>query len=80
MAVVACDRQEDRRGAGPRSDDRQTTSRAPTASSDQDFMTTACQANFAEIEAGRLAEAKGTHADVKTFARHMVDDHTEANE
>ena len=79
IAVGACDRQEDRR-TGTRTDDRQTTSRAPTVSSDQDFMTMACQANFAEIEAGRLAEAKGTHADVKKFAQHMIEDHGAANE
>ena len=41
-AVGACDRQEDRRGAGPRTDDRQT-SPAPTASSDQEFMNAACR-------------------------------------
>ena len=81
MAVGACDRQEGRRGAGtPRPDDRQTTSQAPTVNSDQDFMNSACEANLAEIEAGRLAESKGTHADVKKFAQHMVEDHTAAND
>jgi len=80
MAVAACDRQEDRRATGTRPDDRHTTSRATTASSDQDFMTLACQANLAEIEAGRLAESKGTNADVKKFAGHMVEDHTASND
>ena len=80
MAAIACDRQEDRRGAGTRTDDRQTTSRTATATSDQDFMNMACQANLAEIEAGSLAESKGTSADVKKFAQHMVEDHTASND
>ena len=79
-AAVACDRQEDRRGAGTRTDDRYTTGQTSTVEADRDFMVKACQANLAEIEAGRLAESKATNADVKKFAQHMVEDHTAAND
>jgi putative membrane protein len=75
MAVTACDRQEDRQGA------RHTTGQPSTATAgtDQDFVSRACEANLAEIEAGNLAAAKGTSADVKKFAQHMVEDHSAAN-
>ena len=81
MAVTACDRQEDRQGAGRRTDDRHTTGQPSmtTAATDQDFVNQACEANLAEIEAGNLAAAKGTSADVKKFAQHMVEDHSAAN-
>ena len=36
------------------------------------------QANMAEIEAGKLALANGSSAEVKAFAQKMVDDHTKA--
>jgi putative membrane protein len=70
IAVGACDRREDRQTTG-----------APRGSThgDQDFMVSACNANLAEIEAGRLAESKATSADVKKFAQQMVEDHSLAN-
>ena len=36
-------------------------------------------ANQVDIDAGKLAESKGSHADVKAFARQMVTDHTGVN-
>jgi putative membrane protein len=36
-------------------------------------------ANQVDIDAGKLAENKGTHADVKAFAKQMVTDHTGVN-
>ncbi|CAH0125437.1 DUF4142 domain-containing protein [Pseudomonas carnis] len=36
--------------------------------------------NAAEVEAGKLALEKSSSADVKTFAQHMVTDHTKANQ
>ena len=36
-------------------------------------------ANQVDIEAGRLAETRATHPEVKAFARLMVDDHTAVN-
>jgi putative membrane protein len=89
-AAVACDRKEDRQGArtrtddrtttGQRTDDRYTTGQTSSVDADRDFMVKACQANLAEVEAGRLAESKATNADVKKFAQHMVEDHTAAND
>jgi putative membrane protein len=37
-------------------------------------------ANDAEIMAGKLAEAKATNKDVKSFAQHMVSEHTKNDE
>jgi len=47
---------------------------------DKTFMTTAAQANLAEVEAGRLAAEKSNNSDVKKFAQMMVDDHSQANQ
>jgi putative membrane protein len=48
----------------------------PAAIQDQDFLIQAAQANHAEIELGRLAERKTTNADVRSFGRHMIEDHS----
>ena len=45
---------------------------------DMAIVTALAQANIAEIEAGKLALANGNSAEVKTFARQMIDDHTKA--
>ena len=49
------------------------------ASADAAFMTKAGGDGLAEVELGRLAVAKATSADVKSFAQMMVDDHSKAN-
>jgi len=46
---------------------------------DKSFMTTAAQANLAEVEPGRMAAEKSTNSDVKKFGQMMVDDHSQAN-
>jgi putative membrane protein len=46
---------------------------------DQDFYKHAAEAGIAEVEAGKLAESKGSSAAVKDFGAMMVKDHTEAN-
>jgi putative membrane protein len=46
----------------------------------QSFIKTAIQHNYAEIDVGKLAQEKGTSADVKAFGARMVKDHGEANE
>lgn len=46
----------------------------------EDFVEDASAKGVAEIEAGKLAQEKGTSADVKTFAQQMIKDHTEANQ
>jgi putative membrane protein len=49
------------------------------AQDNDDFVEDASAKGIAEIEAGKLAIAKGTAADVKSFAQMMIDDHTKAN-
>ena len=44
-----------------------------------DFLVKAANGGMAEVDAGKLAESKATHADVKRFAMMMVNDHTGAN-
>ena len=45
-----------------------------------DFVENASAKGVSEVEAGKLAEEKGTSADVKAFAQMMVKDHTAANQ
>ncbi|MDQ3907972.1 MAG: DUF4142 domain-containing protein [Acidobacteriota bacterium] len=49
------------------------------ASSDQKFVNEAAIGGMAEVEMGRLGVERGTSDDVKTFAQHLIDDHTKAN-
>jgi putative membrane protein len=42
---------------------------------DAAFLKKAAQANLAEIEAGKLAQAKASRADIKSFGEKMVEDH-----
>ncbi|WP_431033541.1 DUF4142 domain-containing protein [Pseudomonas yamanorum] len=49
------------------------------AQDNDDFVEDASAKGVAEIEAGKLAQEKGTSADVKSFADMMVKDHTAAN-
>lgn len=94
LAGLACDTKDDgtRRSSGTRRDDRtvgtrdqtrddmgRTTTPPADTRSDEAFLTKAAQANFAEIEAGALCEAKATNAEVKKFGQHMVEDHSKAN-
>jgi putative membrane protein len=49
------------------------------AGESDDFVEDASAKGVAEVEAGKLAQEKGTAADVKTFADMMIKDHTAAN-
>lgn len=48
------------------------------AAGDTSFAMKAAQANFAEVELGKLAQQKAMSEDVKKFAQMMIDDHTKA--
>jgi putative membrane protein len=52
---------------------------ALAAQDNDDFVEDASAKGVAEVEAGKLAQEKGTAADVKSFADMMVKDHTAAN-
>ncbi|GLH34089.1 MULTISPECIES: DUF4142 domain-containing protein [Pseudomonas] len=50
------------------------------AASSDDFVDAATEAGIAEVVTGNLALEKSQNADIKTFAQHMVTDHTKANQ
>jgi putative membrane protein len=47
---------------------------------DSEFAVKAASGGMMEVELGRMAQQKATNADVKAFAKMMVDDHTKAND
>jgi len=49
-----------------------------TAMSDSSFVRKAAEANYAEIQLGKLAQDKANNAAVKDFGQRMVTDHTKA--
>jgi putative membrane protein len=53
--------------------------RAPVSGGDRQMMETMARANVAEADLGRIAETNAASAEVKTFARQMVADHSKAN-
>lgn len=55
------------------------TARAANTVDPQDFVDRASESGIAEVEAGKLAEKKVQHPQVKAFAEMMVKDHTAAN-
>ncbi|WP_296188768.1 DUF4142 domain-containing protein [Pseudomonas sp. UBA1879] len=56
-----------------------STQGAFAAQDNDDFVEDASAKGVAEVEAGKLAQEKGSAADVKSFAEMMVKDHTAAN-
>lgn len=52
---------------------------AYAATDNDDFVEDASAKGVAEVEAGKLAQEKGSAADVKSFADMMIKDHTAAN-
>ncbi len=47
---------------------------------DSQYLVDAAEVDMKEIELGKLAQAKSTNADVKAFAKMMIDEHTKASE
>ena len=52
---------------------------ADVAASDKTFFLKASQGGLTEVEAGKLAQEKGSSQDVKDFGAMMVKDHTQNN-
>ena len=52
------------------------TTAGQTSSQDRVFLKAALEGGMAEVQLGQLALQKSSNADVKQFARRMVDDHT----
>lgn len=46
---------------------------------DSDYLVAAAEIDMKEIELGKLAQQKGSSADVKSFGKMMVDEHTKAS-
>ena len=56
------------------------SAKAELSLADKQFMKHAAEYGMAEIEAGKLAESKAASADVKSFAKQMLDDHQKASD
>ncbi len=59
---------------------RTNESAGSLSKADISFMENAAQAGHAEIEGSKLALEKSTSAAVKSFAQHMIDDHTKVGQ
>ncbi|MFY9824581.1 MAG: DUF4142 domain-containing protein [Thermoanaerobaculia bacterium] len=57
-----------------------TTATSGLTAADRKFFTNASQGGMLEVELGKIAAAKASNADVKTFGQRMVDDHSKAND
>jgi len=53
---------------------------SPHRVSDNEFVAKAAEGGMTEVELGKLAQEKGSSADVKQFGSHMVMDHSKAND
>jgi putative membrane protein len=53
---------------------------AEVSKKDQDFLTKAAAGGMYEVEAGKLAQQKGTAPEVKSYGEMLVKDHSAANE
>lgn len=84
--LAACKRDQDQYAAGsldtlkaaPTTDTVTATAPVPTTDkwSSPSVLGFATVANAGEVELGKLAQKKATHADVKAFAKMMVTDHS----
>jgi putative membrane protein len=88
ISLFGCDQREENRTGkrdqkkdqtGYRDQKTEPGAATPMEASDQTFVTSAAQANLAEVATGRLATERASHPDVKKFAQQMIDDHGKAN-
>ena len=55
------------------------TPRSGPESADTEFVKKATEGGMREVEAGKLASEKASNAEVRAFAKMMVDDHSKSN-
>lgn len=70
LAASGCDRKNDQ---------YRVSEKLNTSNSDEKFVWNAGQANLTEIEAGKLAQASASDAEVRRFGQKMIEEHTAAN-
>jgi putative membrane protein len=56
-----------------------TVQRGQLSSQGENFLITAARIDMQEVQGGHLAQKKGTSPAVRSFAEHMINDHTKAN-
>ncbi|RDC62066.1 DUF4142 domain-containing protein [Adhaeribacter pallidiroseus] len=56
-----------------------TMNETPTSTPANDFMLTAASGGMLEVTLGKMAQEKGSNADVKAFGQKMIEDHGKAN-
>lgn len=78
---TACNSSENKDTADSASDTAvmSADSASDAQNEDTEFMNEAASGGMMEVELGQLAANKAVSADVKKFAKMMVDDHTKAN-
>lgn len=76
--ALGCEKQENE-GTAKAPDQGQERGKGADMNPDHNFMASAAKGNLEEIAAGRLALVQSTSPDVKKFAQHMIDDHSQAN-
>ena len=92
LALVACQKKADTVAASdtgvasdaaasaPASDAAASDAAAPAAPSAQDFVAKAAASDMYEVQAAKIAEKRSKTADVVSFAKTMVKDHTQSTE
>ena len=56
------------------------TGTSSVSMNDAQFLRKAAEGGMAEVQMGQLAQEKASNKDVKDFGKHMVDDHSKAND
>jgi putative membrane protein len=79
LGSLGCEKHEDAARTSQTGPSIKDNVAAAVGISDATFLSSAAQANMAEVAAGRLATKKSGNADVKRFGQHMIDDHSAAN-
>lgn len=90
LALAACSSNKDPQETAQEQNEAQHEATTPNTSAgnaqeqkldyDSEFVTKAASGGLLEVELGKLVSQRGTTAQAKTFAQHMVTDHTKANE